>query len=335
MGVERVQDIASTISEDTIPAEYIRSENEQPGITTVPNTVLECPTIDFSDPDEEKLLKQIFEASIDWGMYQIVNHDISNEAISKLQAVGKEFFELPQEEKEVYAKDPNSKSVEGYGTFLQKELEGKKGWVDHLFHKIWPPSTINYRFWPKTPASYREANEEYAKNLHKVVEKLFKLLSLGLGLEAQELKKAIGGDDLVYLLKINYYPPCPRPDLALGVVAHTDMSALTILVPNEVQGLQACRDGQWYDVKYIPNALVIHIGDQMEIMSNGKYRAVLHRTTVSKDKTRISWPVFLEPPADQVIGPHPKLVNDKENPPEYKTKKYSEYVYNKLNKMPQ
>lgn len=103
------------------------------------------------------------------------------------------------------------------------------------------------------------------KHLHKVVDKLFKVLSLGLGLEGQELKKAAGGDDMVYLLKINYYPPCPRPDLALGVVAHTDMSALTILVPNDVQGLQACRDGQWYNVRYIPNALVIHIGDQMEV----------------------------------------------------------------------
>lgn len=109
------------------------------------------------------------------------------------------------------------------------------------------------------------------KHLHKVVDKLFKVLSLGLGLEGQELKKAAGGDDMVYLLKINYYPPCPRPDLALGVVAHTDMSALTILVPNDVQGLQACRDGQWYDVRYIPNALVIHIGDQMEVRTFSLY----------------------------------------------------------------
>lgn len=112
----------------------------------------------------------------------------------------------------------------------------------------------------------REANEEYANHMHGVVEKLFKSLSLGLGLEGHELKEAASGDDLVYLLKINYYPPCPRPELALGVPAHTDMSAFTILVPNHVQGLQAFRDAHWYDVKYIPNALVIHIGDQLEVI---------------------------------------------------------------------
>ncbi|CAL8997198.1 unnamed protein product [Prunus brigantina] len=338
MGVERVEVVIAPKPEGTIPDEFIRSENEQPGITTVHGKVLEVPTIDFSDPDEQKLIRQIAEASSNWGMYQIVNHDIPSEAIRNLQAVGNEFFELPQEEKEAYAKPLDSDSMEGYGTKLFKEFSDgnvtKKGWVDHMFNKIWPPSVINYQFWPKNPPSYREANEEYAKHMQKVVEKLFRLLSLGLGLEGQELKKASGGDDLIYLLKINYYPPCPRPDLALGVVAHTDMSTVTILVPNDVQGLQASRDGRWYDVKYIPNALVIHIGDQMEIMSNGKYKSVLHRTTVNKDKTRISWPVFLEPPADHVIGPLPQLVNQ-ENPPKYKTKTYGEYVYCKLNKIPQ
>lgn len=170
--------------------------------------------------------------------------------------------------------------------------------------------------------------------MHGVVNKLFKNLSIGLGLEGTELKEFAGGDNMVHLLKINYYPPCPFPDLVLGVPAHTDMSYITLLVPNEVQGLQASRDGHWYDVKHVPNALVIHIGDQMEIMSNGKYKAVLHRTTVSKDKTRISWPVFIEPQPEHEVGPHPKLVNQ-ENPPKYKTKNFKDYAYCKLNKIPQ
>lgn len=111
----------------------------------------------------------------------------------------------------------------------------------------------------------REANEEYVKHLHGVADKLFKSLGKGMGVEGHEMREALGGDKLEYVLKINYYPPCPCPDLALGVPAHTDMSSITILVPNEVQGLQAFRDGHWYDVKYIPNALVIHIGDQIEV----------------------------------------------------------------------
>jgi len=62
-------------------------------------------------------------------------------------------------------------------------------------------------------------------------------------LEENQLKKVTNGDEMHYLLKINYYPPCPCPNLVLGVPTLTDMSYLTILVPNEVQGLQVCRDG--------------------------------------------------------------------------------------------
>ncbi|TVU28658.1 hypothetical protein EJB05_20185, partial [Eragrostis curvula] len=69
------------------------------------------------------------------------------------------------------------------------------------------------------------------------------------------------------------------------------------------------------------------------IFSNGKYKAVLHRTTVNKDKTRMSWPVFVEPPRELVVGPQSQLVTD-ENPAKYKAKKYKDYQYCKINKLP-
>ncbi|KAJ7945166.1 Flavonol synthase [Quillaja saponaria] len=296
MEVERVQAIASTLSfltEDTIPAEFIRPETEQPAITTFHGPVPEIPTIDLSEPDQEKLVQLVSSASKEWGIFQVVNHGIPNDVINKLQSVGKEFFELPQQEKEAYAKPPGSQTVEGYGTNLQKDPQGKKSWVDHLFHRIWPPSSINFQFWPKNPPSYREANEVYAKYVREVVEKLFTCLSLGLGLEGNVLKEA------------------------------------------SVPGLQVQKDDHhWFDAKYIPNALIIHVGDQIQILTNGKYKSVLHRTTVNKEKARMSWPVFLEPPAEFVVGPLPQLVNE-QNPPKYKAKKFKDYAYCKLNKLPQ
>ena len=105
----------------------------------------------------------------------------------------------------------------------------------------------------------------YAKYIREVADKLFTSLSLGLGVGGHALKEGAGGEDIEYMLKINYYPPCPRPDLALGVVAHTDFSALTILVPNEVPGLQVLKDDHWIDATYIPNAMIVHIGDQIEV----------------------------------------------------------------------
>lgn len=146
------------ISKETIiPSDYIWPENEQPGITTVHDPGFRVPVIDLENQDEERLVKLIAEASSEIGLFQVINHGIPSDLVEKLQRVGKEFFELPQHEKEKYSKLPGS--VEGYGTTLQKEDEAKqglkKGWSSHIFHKIWPPSAVDLTFWPKTPSSYR------------------------------------------------------------------------------------------------------------------------------------------------------------------------------------
>ncbi|TKY45441.1 Flavonol synthase/flavanone 3-hydroxylase [Spatholobus suberectus] len=104
MEVLRVQAIASQSKDAAIPAMFVMPETEQPGITTVHGVNLEVPIIDFSNQDEGKVVRDIVEASRDWGMFQILNHEIPKHVISKLQSVGKEFFELPQEEKELYAR---------------------------------------------------------------------------------------------------------------------------------------------------------------------------------------------------------------------------------------
>lgn len=95
---------------------------------------------------------------------------------------------------------------------------------------------------------------------------ILELLSEGLGLENKALKSCLGGEEIELEMKINMYPPCPQPELALGVEPHTDMSALTLLVPNNVPGLQIWKDNNWVAVNYLQNALFVHIGDQLEVM---------------------------------------------------------------------
>ncbi|CAN6245969.1 unnamed protein product [Urochloa humidicola] len=324
-----VQELASSLG--ALPPEFVRSEHEQPAATTFKGgAVPDAPVIDMSEPG---CGARIAEAAREWGLFQVINHGVPSSVVAELQRVGRAFFDLPREEKERYAMDPASGKIEGYGTKLQRDLEGKKTWNDFFFHVVAPPEQVDHGVWPRSPAGYREANEAYCTHMQRLTRELFGHLSLGLGLEEGAMSEAFGRDRLVFLQKINFYPPCPQPELTLGVAPHTDMSTLTVLVPNEVQGLQIFKDGQWYDAKYVPGALIVHIGDQIEIFSNGAYKAVLHRTTVNKEKTRMSWPVFVEPPADLVVGPHPQLVTD-ENPAKYKAKKYKDYQHCKINKLP-
>lgn len=159
MEIERVQDISSSsLLTEAIPLEFIRSEKDQPAISTFRGPTPAIPVVDLSDPDKESVVRAVVKASEEWGIFQVVNHGIPTELIQRLQEVGRKFFELPWTEKESVAKPEDSKDIEGYGTKLQKDLEGKKAWVDHLFHRIWPQSCVNYRFWPKNPPEYRYIN---------------------------------------------------------------------------------------------------------------------------------------------------------------------------------
>ncbi|KAJ4807951.1 Flavonol synthase [Rhynchospora pubera] len=335
MGFLRVQAVAElSATQNDIPEEFIMSKPNRPSSTTFTGPTPDLPVIDLANPDRESVTSAIAEASREWGIFQVVNHGVPEELIKKLQLVGNDFFQLPIEEKEAYAANPSSGSLEGYGTQFDKDLEGKKSWVDFLFHIVWPQSRINYKVWPQNPASYRKVNEEYTKCMLPLVDEMFGNLSISLGLEKGALKEAAGGDEMKYMMKINYYPPCPRPDLALGITPHTDMSTLTIILPDQVPGLQVSKDEHWIDVKYVPNALIVHIGDQIEIMSNGVYKSVLHRTTVNKEKARLSWPLFVEPPEEKEIGPLPQLITG-EKPAKYKCKKFKDYQYCKINKLPQ
>lgn len=92
---------------------------------------------------------------------------------------------------------------------------------------------------------------------------LLEALSESLGLEPDYMNKALGKQG--QHMAINYYPPCPEPELTYGLPGHTDPNALTVLLQDDVPGLQVLRDGKWVQVNPIPKALVINIGDQIQV----------------------------------------------------------------------
>jgi len=65
---------------------------------------------------------------------------------------------------------------------------------------------------------------------------------------------------------MNYYPPCPQPELVIGLNGHSNAVGLTILLQlNEMEGLQIKKDGMWIPVIPLPNAFVVNIGDILEV----------------------------------------------------------------------
>lgn len=72
-------------------------------------------------------------------------------------------------------------------------------------------------------------------------------------------------EDGSQLMVINYYPPCPQPDLTLGMPPHSDYGFLTLLLQDEVEGLQIQYKDQWVTVEPIPNSFVVNVGDHLEV----------------------------------------------------------------------
>lgn len=118
-------------------------------------------------------------------------------------------------------------------------------------------------------------NREAAANYSKQTNFLYQLLigaileSLGIVKEhindSQNLKEFEDGSQLLVL---NCYPCCPEPDLTLGMPPHSDYGLLTLLLQDEVKGLQIQHQGKWLTVEPIPNSFVVNVGDHLEVSSH-------------------------------------------------------------------
>lgn len=73
-------------------------------------------------------------------------------------------------------------------------------------------------------------------------------------------------EDGMQSVRMTYYPPCPEPDLVIGLTPHSDAAGITILLQvNEVEGLEVKKDGAWIPVNFLPEAFVVNVGDILEV----------------------------------------------------------------------
>ena len=97
---------------------------------------------------------------------------------------------------------------------------------------------------------------------------------------------------------------------------HTDAGAVTVLTQSLVQSLQVYQphDEKWYDVEPIEGAYVINTGDVMQVWSNDKYKAPLHRVKTQLTMERYSSPFFYNPSYETNYAPVYRTENSKYRP---------------------
>jgi isopenicillin N synthase-like dioxygenase len=188
----------------------------------------------------------------------------------------------------------------------------------------WGPATerrplLGPNLWPQTPG-FREDVLACYTHLAAIGRQIMGAFALALGLDEDHFTPHLQSPPSQ--LRLIHYLPTPDAQDAPGIGAHTDYECFTLLHATS-PGLQVVDgQGQWADVPLVDSALILNIGDMMEILSNGRYLATRHRVK-RVEAERYSFPFFFSCDYDYVVAP---VLRDQ--PPAYAPLKGGEHLFN-------
>jgi isopenicillin N synthase-like dioxygenase len=283
------------------------------------------PIIDLANDDD--VAREIGDACREWGFFQALGHGVDPQLIASVQRQMRGFFAQP-----LTAKQAIVRSAENPWGFYDRELtRHTPDWKQ--IYDVGPASgDVMVPQWPASLPQFRPVIEAFYEACRAVSMRILRGISSSLAMPATALDDCFQREHTSFL-RLNYYPKCPTPahpadasvarDGHLGVNHHTDSGAVTVLL-QETPGLEVFHNDAWKLVEPIPDALVINIGDIVQVWSNDRYRAALHRALVRPDTERFTAAFFLNPPYSADYAPLPSVV-DAGHPARYRTINWGEF----------
>ncbi|CAO5161625.1 putative Oxidoreductase, 2OG-Fe(II) oxygenase family [Frankia sp. AiPs1] len=307
------------------------------------------------DLAREAVARDLDEVCRTVGFAQIVGHGVPADLIAEMLAVTAEFFDLPPEEK-LALRPPRPEVNRGYAPLGSEALAyslGAEQSLPDLFEAFnigvdsWPAGDPYYEaeahrmfapnLWPARPERMRTVWTAYFDALAALASRLMAAFAHALDLPADFFAARTGRAPNV--MRANRYLRQPgSPDPAPGQLrmgAHTDYGACTILLADDVDGLEILGpDGAWHPVRPAPGAFVVNIGDLLARWTNDRWRSTLHRVVPPPvaergPALRRSIAFFHEGNHDAIVDCLPTCVSG-DNPARYPAETVANHLLAKL-----
>ncbi|MDX1556601.1 MAG: 2-oxoglutarate and iron-dependent oxygenase domain-containing protein [Xanthomonadales bacterium] len=262
-------------------------------ITEGPVPVIDISALIATGDGAQENIRQEIAAAIDEacsrsGFFYITGCGFDEDLLERVWAVTRWFFALPSQDKQVAARsEQNSRGY--YDRELTKNQRDMKEVFDfgHVPNPALPedhPDNLTedgWNQWPTIEGSdrFKRTLTEYYEACGVAAMAILKVMAANLSDENEVLLQDFDPEHTSFL-RLNYYPV--KDPLAadssrrssdtghMGVHHHTDAGALTLLLQDDVPGLQIRLDGQWIPVDPVPGTLVVNTGDIVQVWSNDR-----------------------------------------------------------------
>ncbi|XP_030844482.1 UPF0676 protein C1494.01-like isoform X2 [Strongylocentrotus purpuratus] len=280
----------------------------------------DCFRLDVEATDEkkfEKLVDEVHDALTKVGFMYLVNHGIPLDKIRDTFAASKKFFEQSEDTKMNYIGQSDDKfSIHGFEeTEKEQCCPERERDLKQCFNYTVKAATDDVcatpYMWPdKTIPEFRQSMEELYRWCTKLNHKILDVIGHGLKLPDphyfKNLHKGLGTKENCTILRSLYYPPPvfeKVKDNQIRCGEHTDYGGITLLFQDKQGGLEVQDvEGDWIQAKPVEDAVIVNLGDLMQMWTADQLIASVHRVVMPKtSEPRQSIVFFGHPDDDEVI----------------------------------